>query len=194
MNRREFLAGCSLTAAAVITGCKHPPTEDGTRKIATAFGAATGLALDQCDIDAKSRNAIIDIVNRGYTVVPAEGQTILDAWKEVAKRHVEALVLDATITVTQGDLVLSAFDLVLKGVALLIEKHPDIGTYGSLTVAAIEGFCNGFIAIYKPIDTNGSCTDCCEDCTIDVKAFKALRASAEARSVSARARSVQLGK
>lgn len=188
MNRREFLTGCSLTAAAVLTGCKHPPTEDGIRKIGAAFGAATGLVLDQCDLDAKSRNAIIDIVNRGYTVVPAEGQTIFDAWKEVAKRHVEALVLDGTITATQGDLILSAFDLVLKGVALLIEKHPDIGTYGALTIAAIEGFCNGFLAVYKPIDANGVCTDCCEDCLIDVKAFKVLRKSAEARQVIVRSR------
>ena len=180
MNRREFITGCSLTAAAAIAGCKHPISDDSMRKIAFAFGGTTGLVLDQIDgIDAKSRNAIIDIVNRGYTIVPAEGQTIFDAWKEVAKRHVEALVLDGTITATQGDLILSAFDLVLKGVALLIERHPEIGTYGSLTVSAIEGFCNGFLAVYKPVDANDSCSDC----TVDVKAFKALKSSHEARNV-----------
>ena len=109
---------------------------------------------------------------------------MLDVWKAVAKQHVDALVSDARITATQGVLILSAFDLVLKGVTLLVEKYPDVGTYGSLTVAAIEGFCSGFLAVYKPASSDGECTDCCEECTIDVKTFKALKRSAEAGKVS----------
>ena len=191
MNRREFLKGCTLSAVAAVSGCKHAPTEDGMKKIAYAFGGTTGFALDQYDIDEKSRNAIIDIVSRGYTVVPDEGQTVFDAWKDIAKRHVESLVTGGRITAMQGDLILSAFDLVLKGVALLVERYPDVGTYGSLTVAAIEGFCSGFLAVYKPAASDVECTDCCEECTIDVKTFKALKRSAEAGKVSISSRSTR---
>lgn len=188
MNRREFLTGCTMAAAAVVTGCKHVPTEDSVRKIASAFGGTTGFVLDQCELDSKSQDVIIYIVTLGYTIVPSEGQTVFDAWKDIARRHVESLVTGGRITAMQGDLILSAFDLVLKGVALLVERYPDVGTYGSLTTAAVEGFCNGFLAVYKPADQNGVCTDCCEECTIDVKTFKALKRSAEARKVAVRIR------
>ena len=188
MNRREFLKGCTLSAVAAVSGCKHVPTEDSVRKIASAFGGTTGLVLDQCELDSKSQDVIIYIVTLGYTIVPSEGQTIFDSWKDIARRHVESLITGGRITAMQGDLILSAFDLVLKGIALLVERYPDVGTYGSLTTAAVEGFCNGFLAVYKPADQNGVCTDCCEECTIDVKTFKALKSSEEARKVAIRIR------
>lgn len=188
ISRRNFIAGFTAVGGAVaLQGCHTVPTEDAMRRIGYAFGASTGLVLGQCDIDDKSRNVIVDIVNRGYQIVPAEGQTLWDAWRDVAARHVADLILKGKITATQGDLILTGFELVLKGLKLLVERKPEIGTWGALTVAALAGFCDGFLAAYKPVNGENGCEDgCCEDgccrLTIDQKAFTALKAATEART------------
>lgn len=183
ISRRNFLTGAgALGAAAALPGCHTLQTEEKTYAVGTAFGGTTGLVLDQCDIEAEVRNRIITIVGLCRTVVPKEGQTVWDAWYESAKAYVDAAVQGGELTPTQGDLILAGYSLVLKGLKLLVERHPEVGTYGALTVAAIGGFCDGFLAVYKPIDGEHGCEDGCCEITIDQKAFKALKASAEVRS------------
>lgn len=184
ISRRSFIGGAvSVGAAATLAGCKAIPSEDAINKIGLAFGATTGLVMDQCDIDDESRNVIIDIVNRGYTVVPAEGETVYQAWKRVAAQHVAKLVADGKVTEIQADLILTGFDLVLKGLTLLIARHPEIGVYGAITIAALKGFCDGFLYVYKPVNANQDLAEV----TIDAKALKELTGSRERSAVGVKA-------
>lgn len=179
ISRRNFLAGAgAIGVSAAVTGCHTLPTEETLKKIGTAFGGATGLVLDQCAIEPEVRNTIILIVGKCRGVAPQEGETLWDAWLKAAKIEVADLVTAGTLTKTQGELVLVAFELVLKGLQLLVEKHPEVGTYCSLTVAAVGGFCDGFLAVYKPAD--GGCDGCCE---IDMQAYKALQKTFEAKAL-----------
>lgn len=184
ITRRSFLAGATaIGVTAAVNGCKTVPSKDTMRKLGLAFGASTGLVLDQCALEDKARNVIIDIVNRGYMVVPAEGQTIFDAWKETAESHVATLITDGKITTTEGDLILTAFDLVLTGFAILIDRNPEIGTYGELAIVAIGGFCAGFLTVYKPANATNGCDGSCE---IDMQVYRALQVSTEARALGFR--------
>lgn len=181
ITRRSLLTGATaIGVATVVNGCKTVMSTEAMRKLGLAFGASTGLVLDQCALEDKARNVIIDIVNRGYRVVPAEGQTIFDAWKATAENHVATLITDGKITTTEGDLILTAFDLVLTGFALLIDRNPEIGTYGELAIAAIGGFCAGFLTVYKPANAANGCDGSCE---IDMQVYRALQVSTEARAL-----------
>ena len=48
-------------------------------------------------------------------------------------------------------------------------------------VAAVGGFCDGFLAVYKPAD--GGCEGCCE---IDMQVYEALQKTFEAEALGYR--------
>lgn len=181
ISRRNFLVGAGATGvSAAVIGCHTLPTEDKMYGIGVGFGGSTGLVLDQCDVEPEVRNRIIEIVNICRTVVPQEGETVWDAWSRSASAYVGELVKSGKLTAVQGELTMAAFNLVVKGLKLLVERHEEVGTYGALAIAAIGGFCDGFLSVYKPADANGDCPDCCEGgCTIDANAVRKLRKSGE---------------
>ena len=181
ISRRNFLAGAgAIGVSAAVGGCHTLPTEDTMRRIGTAFGGATGLVLEQFDVDPDVRNTIITIVGKCRGVAPQDGETVWDAWMKAARNEVADLVTAGKLTKTQGELVLVAFELVVKGLQLLVEKHQEIGTYCGLTVAAIGGFCDGFLAAYKPANAAAA-----ESVEVDAAAYGALRRSREAYRLQA---------
>lgn len=171
-TRRNFILGGA--AAAALSGCRSVPTPGQGKAIGKGVGGATGLVMDPCVSDDGVRNAIVDVVERIGRCSPQDGETVREAWTRTANAHVKELVDAGKVSQVQGSAILAAFDLLLKGWAILEERHPQVKVWSELTVAVVGGFCEGFLAVFKPV--NGAP---CGDCTVDPKAYKALRDSRE---------------
>lgn len=174
-TRRSFILGGAATVA--VSGCRFVPTPDQGKVIGKGVGGATGLVMDPCVEDDKVRNAIVDVAERIGRCAPQEGETVRQAWTRIANVHVKELVDDGKITQIQGAAILAAFDLLMKGWMIIEERHPQVKTWSELTVAVVGGFCEGFLAVFKPVNC-----DSCDDCTVDPKAYKVLLKCDEVRS------------
>lgn len=182
ISRRNFLAGAgAIGVSAAVSGCKYPPSDEKGRKIGVGVGGATGLVLDACGLDDESRNATIEIVTGICTTTPQEGETIEQCWTRIAEETVKRLQEAGKLTSAQAAAVLAAFKLVIKAWQILEERHPEVKAWCSFTVAVVNGFCTGFLAVYKPANCNGGCDEGC--CEIDMQAYKALQTTAEAKAL-----------
>ena len=184
ISRRNFLVGTGVIGvSAAVSGCKFPLNGEQGHKIGVGVGGATGLVLDACGLDDDSRNAVVGVVGEINRVVPQEGETVTDAMSRVAKKYIAGLEKAGKLTPAQATAVNAAVTLLLKGWGIIEERHPVVKAWCSLSAAVVGGFCDGFLAVYKPV--NGECGDGC--CEIDTKAFKMLQNSTEVRSLRIKA-------
>lgn len=178
-TRREFIMGGATAAVGAglvsVTGCKHLPNVDSVNLAAKAIGGATGLILNECDIPDEARNAIIEITQKVIPWIPEIGQPLETAWTEKAQALVDGMIADGKLDAAYGPVIMAAFKLVVRGFALLEQKCPQVRTSRELLEAAVSGFSEGLISTLKPAT--------CENCCIDVKAFKDLRKTPQARNV-----------
>lgn len=172
VSRRNFILGGAATAA--LSGCRFVPTPDQGKVIGKGVGGATGLVMDPCVSDNDVRNAIVEVAERIGRCAPQEGETVREAWTRIANAHVKELIDAGKITQVQGAAIIAAFKLLLAGWAILEARHPQVKVWSELTVAVIGGFCEGFLAVFKPANEAP-----CDDCTVDPKAYKALRNARE---------------
>lgn len=187
VSRRNFLAGgAAVGVTAAVSGCKNPPVEEIGRAVGHGVGGATGLVLDQCGLKDEARNAVVSVVERIGSCTPSEGESVSDVIRRVAEEHVAALVAEGRLNQVQGAAVSAAVTLLLKGWAIVEYRYPVAKAWCGFSAAAIGGFCDGFLSVYKP-DSGDSgengCDGCCE---IDVQAFRALQATPEAKSLGVR--------
>ena len=180
ISRRDFIAGAGSACAigAVATGCMTVPTAETARMGGVAVGSATGIVLDQCEVENEVRSRIIELVGLCRGVAPQDGETVWDAWTRTAGVRVDDLVASGKITKLQGDLILVAFSLVVKGLQILVFRHPEVGIYGEIAIAAIGGFCDAFLEVYRPDDASGA-VDCQGCLPVDAAALRELRTSFE---------------
>ena len=187
ISRRNFLAGgAAVGVTAAVSGCKNPPVEELGRTVGRGVGGATGLVLDQCGLKDEVRNAVVSVVERIGSCTPSEGESVSDVIRRVADEHVAELVAGGRITQVQGAAVSAAVTLLLKGWAIVEYRYPAAKAWCGFSAAAVGGFCEGFLSVYRPDEgacgENG-CDGCCE---IDLQAFRALQATPEAKSLGAR--------
>lgn len=170
-NRRDFMKGVFMATATVgvgstLTGCKSIPTAEAMYSTSLAIGYATGMIANQCKIKAEDRQVVIDIVNIVSQTIPEQGQTFEEAWTPIAKAHVQKLIDEGKIDQKVGDIILSAFAVVVKGIDYIFEvRYPKAKEYKDLVVAAIDGFTTGFLTVFKPENpetVNGECDANCE--------------------------------
>ena len=184
ISRRNFLVGTSVIGVSVaFSGCKAPLNDEKGRKIGVGVGGATGLVLDACGLDDDSRNAVVGVVGEINRVVPQEGETVADVMSRVAQKYVDGLAKAGKLTPAQATAVNAAVTLLLKGWGIIEERHPGVKAWCSLSATVVGGFCDGFLAVYKPV--NGECGDGC--CEIDTKAFKMLQDSTEIHALRTKA-------
>lgn len=175
---------CLATALACIglafTGCKTVPSNEMMYTTSYAIGVAAGMITNETKIDDDSRNAVCEIMAIVRTVTPATNETFEVKWMKVAEEHVAKLVEKGKLDKAQGEIVLTAFKLACKGIDYMFEvRFPKAKQYKELVTSAIDGFCDGFLLVFKPANPE-ECNDCCVDCcergvTFDVNAYRYLK-------------------
>lgn len=155
-------AAVMTVAIEATTGCKSVPTNDTMYTTSYAIGIAAGLITNETKIDDASRNAVCEIMGIVRYCVPETNETFMVAWMTKATDHVTQLIEAGKLTAAQGKMVLTAFSLACQGLDYIFEvRYPSAKVYKDLVVAAIDGFCDGFLTVFKPVnvsETRSSCT------------------------------------
>ena len=157
----------------VFSGCKKDlPTPEKFETIAESIGVATGYVVNQTKIDGKARNALIDVMNAVRQVTPNQNQTFTDAWTPIAKQVVDKLVADGSLDKDSAELVTATFGVVCKGIDYIFNvRYPKAKTQVELVNAAIRGFIDGFLTVFKPINNSFAATP---PANMDKEAYKYL--------------------
>jgi len=153
-TRRVFLSlSAAAIAAAAFTGCKSVPSDETMYTTSYAIGAAAGLIADQTKIDDATRAKIIEIVGIVSTVTPAADKTFEETWLPIAKDHTAKLVDEGKITSDQATLIIGAVTVAVKGIDYVFVRYPKAKLYEGLVVSVINGFTDGFLTAFKPVNT-----------------------------------------
>ena len=146
-----------VAAMAIVAGCRTLPTADKMQSVASAIGAAAGLVANETKIDDKSRNTIVAIMEEVVRVLPSQEQSFEEVWTPLAKEIVAKLVSDGKITEEIGTISLGAFGIAVKGIDYLFDvRYPKAKKYEELVSAAVNGFTGGFLAVFKPVNSEES--------------------------------------
>lgn len=177
MNRFALVFGLAGVVAGILgvsalTGCTTPPTADVVYLAGRGCGSTTGIVLDNAVKDPEVRKRIVEIAGPVSQVIPQVGQTLDEAWGDVAKEHTAKLVAQDKLTEAQGRMVVAGFKLVCVGWSALEDRYPSIRVSRDLANAGLSGFFDGFLATFKADE----CEDCCDDCTIDRHTYMKLKA------------------
>lgn len=152
---KKLIAIVCASVAMFIAGCKTVPTPAEIETASYAIGVSTALVCNMTKISDRDRQIVIDIVADVKYCCPTAGQTIVDAWTGIAKAHVDELVKKGEITEIEGQLILKTFEVIASAGDYMIRiRWPKIGQYTDLVLAATNGFCDGFLASFKPVNTN----------------------------------------
>lgn len=150
---KKILMIVAMALSCIFAGCKSVPTVDTMKTTAEAVGKAAGYVANQTKIDDKSRTVVIEIMARASQVVPGEDQTFVDAWMPIAKEVTDKLVAEGKIDEGQAALIDGAFGVVCKGLDYLVTvRYPKAKQYENLVSAAVKGFTEGFLTVFKPVN------------------------------------------
>lgn len=150
---KKIAMAVAVAGIVVCTGCKALPTPDVMKSTANAVGIAAGLVANETPINDKARNTIVEIMNEVSRVVPKAGQSFEDAWTPVAKEVVAKLIAEGKIDEGIGAIALGAFGIAVKGIDYLFDvRYPKAKEYEELVAAAVSGFTEGFLTVFKPVN------------------------------------------
>lgn len=174
----------SIVAAAIaafaLAGCKSIPTPEQMKATATAIGVAAGLVADETKISEKARNTVVAIVEEVSRATPAVGQTFEEAWTPVAQSLVDKYVAEGKIDAATGQIAMTAFAFVVKGIDYIFTvRYPKARQYEELVAAAIAGFTDGFLTVFKPINEKSAVTEAKPPAVPDPDALLWLRSKAK---------------
>lgn len=170
---KKLIAIVCASVALFLSGCKTVPTPAELETASYAIGISTAMVCNMTKITDKDRQIIIDIMNEVKYCCPTAGQTLAEAWTQVAKDHINKLVEQKVITEAEGQLIFKTFDLVVSAGDYMIRiRWPKIGQYTDLVLAATNGFCDGFLVAFKPANINGFAAPVARD--YDVEAYNYL--------------------
>lgn len=170
------ITAVALTAA---TGCKSVPTNGTMYNISYAVGIAAGLIANETNLDIESRKAVGEILELAKKWTPATNETFEVAWMEPAKDHVAKLIEEGRLDQAQGAAVLKAFSYACNGLDFVFEKrYPSAKQYKELVSAAIDGFVDGFVTVFKTTDDKALSSSSAIQ-YYDVEAYRWLKATAK---------------
>ena len=144
--------------ALFVLGCHTLPDTSTFSALGKAGGSTTAIVMltveksQEGGIDADVHNATADIVARVTQVIPQPGQTLEEAWTPIAQSHTDQLVKEGKITAIQGAAIMAGFKLIVTGFAALEERYPNIREYRDRIEAALNGFGDGFLSVYLPVN------------------------------------------
>lgn len=144
--------------ALFVLGCHTLPDADTFYALGKAGGGTTAIVMmtveksQEGGIDADVHNATADLVAMVTQVIPQPGQTLEEAWTPIAQAHTDQLVKEGKITAIQGAAIMAGFKLIVTGFAALEERYPNIREYRDRIEAALNGFGDGFLSVYLPVN------------------------------------------
>jgi len=144
----------ALVSTMTLVGCKTVPTTDKMYSTAYSVGCASGMVATETKVDDKSREAIIEVVSIVKEVTPIEGKSFQDVWVPVAMRYTEAMVKAGRLDPTQATLVVGGITIAATGLDYVFKAYPKARMYEELVAAAINGFSEGFLTTFKPVNTD----------------------------------------
>jgi len=162
MNKILVFATLCMTLFAIV-GCATMPSTEKMYNASYAIGVSGGLVANMTDMDADTRNAVCDILGIVSVVIPATNETFEAAWTETAQKHTQKLIEEGKIDEKQGQLVMAAFKVAVKGLDYVFIVYPKAKAYKELVVASVDGFTSGFLAVFKPINAVSRCGCKCGD-------------------------------
>lgn len=172
----KFVASLALALGFGTVGCKSLPTSDTMYSTANAIGVATGMVANGTEIDDASRNAVCDIVTEVAKCVPNTNETFSAAWTPIAKEHTGKLIAEGKISTTQGVFVMKAFSIAVSGIDYIFEvRYPTAKQYKELVSSAVNGFTDGFLTVFKPVD---GATSRSRAVMFDIEAYEWLKKNA----------------
>lgn len=150
-----FAAVMAVGISVGAIGCKSVPTVDQLETASYMVGTTTGVICNMTKISDKDRQVIVDIVTEISHYTPTKSETLAQAWTKIAKEHTAKLVDEGKITAEEGVLIMNVFSSIADAGEYIVEvKWPTIIEYTDLTAAATRGFCNGFLATFKPANNS----------------------------------------
>ena len=147
-----------IVAAAmmfIFTGCdKTLPSADQMEATSKAIGVAAGYVASQTKLDADAKAAVVEVITKVSTSVPAKNQSFEEAWTPVAKEVVAKLVADGKLKSGQDVLVLAAVNVATKALDYEFNvRYPKAKEVTELVNAAVRGFTSGFLSTFNVGDT-----------------------------------------
>lgn len=148
---KKLIAIVCTVICMVFAGCKTMPTPAQIETTSYTIGISTALVCNMTKISDRDRGIIIDIMNDIQYYTPTTGQTLVEAWIDVAQKHANKLVEKDEITEIECQLIMKTFDTVVSAADYMIRvRWPKISEYTDLVTAATHGFCDGFLTTFKP--------------------------------------------
>ena len=152
---KKLIAIVCAVVCMVFAGCKTMPTPAELETASYAIGVSTAMVCNMTKISDKDRQIVIDIMNEVKYCCPTAGQTVVDAWTKTAQDYVKKLVDAKEITEAEGLLIFKTFGVVASAADYMMRvRWPKIGKYTDLVLAATNGFCDGFLAAFKPANAD----------------------------------------
>ena len=148
---KKLILSTIMSVALVFTGCKSIPTPAEIETASYAIGVSTAMVCNMTKIGDKDRQVMIDIVGEIRYCCPTSGHSLVESWTVIASNHVVDLVKEKKITEAEAKVILDVFDTVLVTADYMVRtRWPVINERIDLAVSATSGFCNGFLAVFKP--------------------------------------------
>jgi len=143
---------CIILASvmAFITGCNDTPSVEKITTVATAVGKTAGLACELSKTKTEVKEAIATVLNAVQAVVPASGQTFVDAWTPIIEVEVNKLVEAKKIDAASATIVKAALTVACEGIDYVFVKYPKAKDTKELVSAAVTGFINGYKSVVTP--------------------------------------------
>ena len=150
---KKHIAFFATAAALFVAGCTTIPSVEKMFTISRAVGYAAGMVTNEIKMDNTVRNQVIAIWTEVAVCIPETNQTFEAAWTPIAQRHVDELVKEEKIDASQAVLIMLAFKAAVNGVDYIFVRFPKAKDYKELTVAALDGFNEGFLMVFKPVNS-----------------------------------------
>ena len=167
--KKIIMSTIAAVMAFFIIGCDKDITPEKMTTIATVIGRTAGYACELSKTKTSVKEAIMNVLDIASTVVPASGQTFVDAWTPVIDAELKKLVEAGKIDANDAQLAKVALGVACQGIDYIFVKYPKAKDAKELVSAAVKGFVDG----YKSVVTMKAGTR--EEVKIDEDALKYLK-------------------
>lgn len=147
------LLGITAVIGCLLTGCTSLPTVEQMEKTAYTVGVTTGYVANETKMSNDTKNAVINIIGEVAKCTPDTNETFTVAWTPIATAYANKLLEEGKIDEGQKTLILGAFKVACTGLDYLFDvRYPKAREYTELVSAAVKGFSEGFLNVFKPAD------------------------------------------
>ena len=139
-----------LASMLAFTGCDKTPTVEKITAVSTAIGKTAGLACELSKTKTEVKEAIVVVLTAVQAVVPAQGQTFVEAWSPLIEIEVNKLVEAKKIDAASATIVKAALTVACEGLDYVFVRYPKAKDVKELVSAAVTGFVSGYKSVVTP--------------------------------------------